>query len=95
MVGKTTFFTSRVRVERVPAWLLVNRPQVTPDQGRALLNMAPMGQRCFLLDAFSCSMAPPAGAAAWLGDGGEEEGASDGMVARVSVLRRGRAVAQK
>ena len=52
-----------------------------------------MGRNFFLLDAFSCSMDPPAGAAAWLGDKGEEVGESDGMVVRVSVLQRGRAVA--
>ena len=40
-----------------------------------------MGQLCFFLGAFSESMSPPAGAAAWLGAGGEEVGASDGMVA--------------
>ena len=46
-----------------------------------------MGRRCFFLGAFSGSMALPVGAAAWIGAGGEEVGASDGMVSGVSVLK--------
>ena len=87
-----SFFTARVRVERVPAWLLVTRPLVALDQGQAPMNGDPMVRRFILLDAFSYSMDSPAGAAAWIGTVGYEMGASDRMVTRVSALRMGRAV---
>ena len=46
-----------------------------------------MRRRCFSLGTFSGSMAPPAGPAARLCAGGEEVGASDGMVEKASRCR--------
>ena len=74
MAGKTGFFSARTRVDRVPAWLLVIQTPGAPDLGRVLL-------QGLLLASFPCSIAPLAGAAAWLSAGGAV-GASDGMVAR-------------
>ena len=67
------FFSTGTRVGRVPAWLLVTRTLGAPDLVR-------MPLRGFLQASIPCSTYPLAGAAAWLGAGGEV-GASDGMVA--------------
>ena len=74
VVGVMGFFSSGTRVGHVHAWILVMRMLVAPDLVQVLL-------RGFLRASITCSTAPLAGAAAWLG-AGEEVGASDGMVAK-------------
>ena len=73
VADKTGFLSAGTWVDRVPDWLLVICTLGDLDLGRVLL-------RGFLLASFPFSMSPLAGAAAWLGAGGEVR-ASDGMVA--------------
>ena len=75
VAGVTGFFSAGTRVGCVPAWLLVMQMLGAPDLVRVPL-------RGFLRASIPCSMAPLAGASAWLGARGEV-GASDGMVAKV------------
>ena len=87
VAGETGFLSARTRVSRGPAWILVMRALGAPDLVQVLL----WG---FLRASFPCSMAPLAGAAAWLGSGGAV-GESEGKVAKAfsfrgRVLRRPR-----
>ena len=72
VVGVSCFFPTRTCIGRVPAWLLVTRTL-------GALDLVRMPLRGFLRASIPCSMSPLAGAAAWLGAGGEV-GVSDGMV---------------
>ena len=74
LAGKTGFFSAGAWVGCVPAWLLVIRALGAPDLGWVL-------PRGLLRALLPCSMAPLAGASAWLGAGGAAQ-AYDGMVAR-------------
>ena len=58
------------------------RPLEALGQGRALRTLFPLGRRSLSCGPLSISLASPAGAAAWLGAGGEDVGALEGIVSR-------------
>ena len=69
------------------------RPLEALGQGRALQTLVPLWRRSFYCGPFSVSLTSPAGAAAWLGAGGEDVGALEGIVLRglrpPGMIRRG------
>ena len=79
VAGETDFFFAGAHAGRVPAWLLLMRTLGAPGLVRVPL-------RGFLRACLPFSMDPIAGAAAWLGAGGEV-GKSDGMVAKAMSFR--------
>ena len=85
MAGETGYFSAGTRFGCVPAWLLVIRALGAPDLGWVL-------PRGLLRALLPCSMAPLAGASAWLGAGGAAQ-AYDGMVARAFSFGGWRSVA--
>ena len=60
----------------------MTRPLEALGRGRVLRTLVPPGQRCCSSGFFSGSLASPAGAAAWLGAGGEDVWALEGIVSR-------------
>ena len=68
------FFFAWVLAEIIPDGLLVMHPLEVLGRGRALRTLVPLGRRGLSCGPFYGLLAFPAGAAAWLGAGGEDMG---------------------
>ena len=60
----------------------MTRPLEALGRGQELRTLVPLGRHGLSCGPFSGSLASPAGAAAWLGTGGEDVGALEEIVLR-------------